>query len=311
MYFPLRLVLTAALAFAPVAAFAAIERVVEKTFSVNGPGVIRVETHGGGIRVETSRDPAVKVTARQTIRAKTEAEADELLKKLELTMEQAGNDVRVVARYERQPAGFRLSGWPPVGVEFVVAVPEAFSADVRTSGGSIVVGDLKGTVTARTSGGGIKVGNVGGSVEARTSGGGITVAAAGGAVDLQTSGGSISAGRIAGPAKLNTSGGNIAIESAANVVTAHTSGGSITAKIAGPVLADCTLSTSGGNVRVTVPAAAAFNLDASASGGGVDAKGLTLTMEKSSRGQLVGAVNGGGPKVKLRTSGGGVVVRTI
>jgi len=94
------------------------------------------------------------------------------------------------------------------------------------------------------------------------------------------------------------------------VVTAHTSGGSITAKIAGPVLADCSLTTSGGNVRVTVSAAAAFNLDASASGGGVAAKGLTLTMEKSSRSQLVGSVNGGGPKVKLRTSGGGVVVRT-
>ncbi len=310
MFTTIRLVSVVALIIAPIVASAAIERVVEKSFQVSGPGRLQVETQGGGVRVETSSDSVVKVSARQIIRAKSDQEADELLKKLELTMEQSGNDVRVVSRYERQPIGFRFGSWPPVNVEFVISVPATFSADLRTSGGRIQVGDLKGDIVARTSGGGIKVGTVGGNVEARTSGGGITVAGAAGSVDLQTSGGNISVGRIAGPAKLGTSGGSIAIESAANVVTAHTSGGSITANIAGPLLADCSLSTSGGNVRVTVGKSAAFRLDASTSGGGVDASGLTLTMDKSSRNHLAGTVNGGGPLLKLRTSGGGVVVRT-
>lgn len=309
MFTSLRLVLVAALSVAPVAASAAIERTVEKSFTVNGAGRLHLETHGGGVRVEPSGDSVVKVSARQTIRASSDSEADDLLKKLELTMEQTDNDVRVVSRYERQPIGFRMGSWPPVKVEFVVSVPANFSADLRTSGGQIVVGDLQGDIVARTSGGGIKIGNVGGKVEARTSGGSIAVAGSGGSVELQTSGGNISAGRIAGPAKLGTSGGSIAIESAANVVTAHTSGGNITANIAGPLLADCSLSTSGGNVRVTVGKAAAFRLDASTSGGGVDASGLTLTMEKSGRNHLGGSVNGGGPLLKLRTSGGGVVVR--
>ncbi len=304
-----RLVLIAALSVVPVVASAAIERVVEKSFTVSGAGRLSVETHGGAVRVETSGDNVVKVKARQTIRASSDREADDLLKKLELTMEQSGNDVRVVSRYERQPVGFRMGSWPPVSVEFVVSVPANFSADLRTSGGGITVGNLQGNVVARTSGGSIKTGTVGGNVEARTSGGSIAVAGSGGSVDLQTSGGNISAGRVAGPAKLGTSGGSIAIESAANVVTASTSGGSITANLAGPLLADCSLSTSGGNVRVTVGKSAAFRLDASASGGGVDASGLTLTMEKSSRNHLAGTVNGGGPLLKLRTSGGGVVVR--
>jgi hypothetical protein len=43
----------------------------------------------------------------------------------------------------------------------------------------------------------------------------------------------------------------------------------------------------------------------------VDASGLTLTLEKggSGRSRLVGAVNGGGPLLKLRTSGGDITVR--
>jgi hypothetical protein len=61
-----------------------------------------------------------------------------------------------------------------------------------------------------------------------------------------------------------------------------------------------------------VDKAAAFRLDASTSGGSVDAEGLTITLEKSSRGrtQLAGAVNGGGALLKLRSSGGDVVVKT-
>jgi hypothetical protein len=64
-------------------------------------------------------------------------------------------------------------------------------------------------------------------------------------------------------------------------------------------------------VSVTVDRQAAFRLDASTSGGGIDATGLTLTLENASRdrGRLAGAVNGGGPLLKLRTSGGGITVR--
>ena len=49
---------------------------------------------------------------------------------------------------------------------------------------------------------------------------------------------------------------------------------------------------------------------ASTSGGSVDAEGLTLTLEKGGRSRLAGNVNGGGPLLKLRTSGGNIEVRT-
>ena len=308
----LHCLLIAGLAFvSTVVAHARIDRVVEKSFSVTSAGVLRVETQGGAIRVAPGNNSAVRITAKQKINASTDAEADELLKKLELTFEQDGNNIRVFAKYERQPSGFRIRSWPPVQVDFEITVPAAFATDLNTSGGSITVGDLSGDADLRTSGGGIKLGKMGGSVDARTSGGSISLDEARGSVELKTSGGNISVGRVTGQADLSTSGGSIKIDSVTSSLRAHTSGGSIRAGINGPLNEECSLSTSGGSVSVTVDKAAAFQLDASTSGGGVDASGLTLTLDKANRNRsrLAGAVNGGGPLLKLRSSGGGISVR--
>ena len=294
-----------------VDAHARIDRIVEKSFSVSGSGVVHVETHGGAIRVLPSDDRVVRVIAKQKINARTEAEADELLKKLELNFDQQGNDVRVQSKYESKPLGFRFRSWPPVQVDFEITVPRTFATDLNTSGGAITVGDLDGKADLRTSGGQIKLGRMGGEVDARTSGGSISLEEARGPVELKTSGGSISVGRVAGPAELSTSGGSIKIDSVVSSLRAHTSGGSIRANISGPLTEECSLSTSGGSVSVTVDKSAAFRLDASTSGGGVDASGLTVAMENVSRNRsrLAGTVNGGGPLLKLRSSGGGISVR--
>src|SRR3954467_11576307 len=110
----------AALAVFTVAAHAKIERTIEKSFAVKGTGTLKVDTQGGEIRISPSNDPVVKITVKEKIRADTDAEADELLKKLELTLEQNGNDVVASAKYERQPSGFHFGSWPPVNVDFVI-----------------------------------------------------------------------------------------------------------------------------------------------------------------------------------------------
>jgi hypothetical protein len=294
------------------AAHARIDRVIEKSFTVSDTGTLNVSTPGGAITVKPSSGGVVKVIARERIRANSEAEADEILRKLELKLEQSGNDVTASAKYESQPMGFHFGSWPPVNVDFEVAVPPQFMSDLHTSGGGITVGDLGGRVKARSSGGSIVLGKIGAMVDAHTSGGSITLESAAGDVTLESSGGNISVGRVDGAANLSTSGGSVKIDSVANTVRARSSGGNVRAGIAGPLKEDCSLSTSGGTVRVTVDKTAAFKLDASTSGGTVDADGVTLTLEKGTHGRnrLVGMVNGGGPLLKLRSSGGDIVVRT-
>lgn len=307
----LRFALGVLLASPFLPASARIDRVVEKTFTVPAAGRLQIETQGGEIRITPSSDRVVRVTARQSIRASTEAEADDLLKPLDLVIEQTGNDVRASAKYDKS-RGFFAGVWPPVKVDFIVSVPADFASELRTSGGAIEVGDMTGKVDARTSGGSIKLATIGAAVDARTSGGSITLTEAHGPVKLETSGGNITVGRVIdGPAELSTSGGGIRIDAVENLVRARTSGGSVQAGITGTLREDCVLSTSGGSVRVAVAKAAAFRLDASTSGGSVDADGLTLTLDggRTGRSRLSGSVNGGGPVLKLRSSGGNIVVR--
>jgi hypothetical protein len=292
---------------------AKIERLVEKTFTVQPGGTLHVETHGGEIRLEPSPDLVVHVTARERIRTDSEADADNLLRKLTLTLEQQGNDVNAIARYEDLTPGFHFGSWPPVQVDFIVQVPASFAADLRTSGGNIAVGDLAGVIDARTSGGNIALGRIGSDVRAATSGGNVSLREGRATVDLRTSGGSISVGRAVGPAELRTSGGSIRIDSAEGTLQAETSGGSVQANLSGAIKGNCDLRTSGGSVHVTVSHTAGFELDAATSGGSVDADGLTITMARGGlrRTALAGTVNGGGPELKLHTSGGSIEVRTI
>jgi DUF4097 and DUF4098 domain-containing protein YvlB len=92
-------------------------------------------------------------------------------------------------------------------------------------------------------------------------------------------------------------------------VKASTSGGPINAVLLSPVPGDVTLSTSGGGVTVKVAEQTAFNLDAETSGGGVSCD-LPVTIQgKKENHRLKGAVNGGGPAVELRSSGGGIRIK--
>ncbi|MFZ5497338.1 MAG: DUF4097 family beta strand repeat-containing protein [Verrucomicrobiota bacterium] len=291
---------------------AKITRTVEKTFSVQPGGRLQASTQGGDIVIHTSDQPQVQVTVRQVIRASTEAEADELLAKLTLKLEQSGNDVTIDSRYERQGPGGWFRNWPPVNVSFEVTVPRQFNLDLGTSGGDITVASLAGEVRARTSGGDLKFDRIDGDLDAGTSGGDITLNEGTARAKLHTSGGDISVDRAGGPTEVSTSGGDISLNSVVRLVRASTSGGDVRAAITGPIREDTMLSTSGGNVDVQVAPDTGFHLDASTSGGDVRADGITITLEKGGVGKhrLVGAVNGGGPRLTLRSSGGDIRVRT-
>lgn len=294
----------------PAAVEAKIVRTVEKTFAVQPGGTFTGSTQGGDIRIVSGDVSEVRVVARQTIRADSEKEADDLLKDLHFRLEQQGNDVLAEAKYDRE-RGFHWKSWPPVTVDYTVTVPRACNLDLTTAGGDIDVGSVQGTVKARTSGGDLKFARIEGDLDARTSGGDIRLEEGTAKARLHTSGGNIVVQRAGGPTAVSTSGGSIELHSVQELLSASTSGGDIRAFITGPIKQDTELATSGGQVVVHVKPGVGFQLDASTSGGEVDAEGLTLKIEKGGMGKskLVGAVNGGGPRLKLRSSGGDIKVR--
>ncbi len=296
----------------PAALEAKITRLVEKTFTVEPGGTFKAATQGGDVRIQTADIKQVRIVAKQVIRADSEQEADELLEKLTLTFDQTGNDVTAEAKYEKRSGGSWFKNWPPVNVSFEVTVPKNFNLNLSTSGGDITAASVQGNVRARTSGGDMKFDRVDGEIDAHTSGGDITLREGTARAKLGTSGGDIEVDRAGGPTEVSTSGGDITINSVAQLISASTSGGDVKATLTEPLKQDAVLSTSGGNVRLRVVKGAGFELDASTSGGDVRAEGLTITISKGGVGKsrLSGSVNGGGPRLKLRSSGGDITVQT-
>lgn len=156
-------------------------------------------------------------------------------------------------------------------VKFKLRVPEKYQLKLDTAGGSIRISDLHGNIDAHTSGGSIKVGNITGQV------------------------------------KLDTSGGSIGVEAVSGPVNAKTSGGSIKVRITEQLTADSELKTSGGSITATIPQNMQIDINARTSGGRVHSD---FEIDGSTKKQYVnGKINGGGPELTLRTSGGSIRIQ--
>jgi len=324
--------------------FADTEDQVRRSIPVNSSNRVVLHADWGAIKVQpgVARLAEVEVSFRGNPRSR--AEFDRMLRDFSLDVTQVGSDIRVSGRFKDGWRSAPLGGWFWEWfnhaqcrenkclayewlrqVEYRVSLPRELSVDLTTSGGSIAVGDLMGEVAARTSGGGLSFGRIGGTVTGntsggsislagsrgkavlRTSGGGISVEDAAGAVEASTSGGSIQVNRASGRVSAHTSGGSVTIRETTGAVDASTSGGSVSAFLSTQPNELCRLSTSGGSINVELARNLRFDVDASTSGGSVSSDFAVPT--SGDRHNLRAAINGGGPLLHLRTSGGGIRIQ--
>ena len=303
-------------------AAADIESAIERQFAVKDGGLLTIDSDLGSIEVTAGASDKVVLTVHQTVDAHSPSTADKYLRDLKLDFNQAGNTVTVTARYKHD--SWLKWNQRRIKLRFVAQVPALFNVDLKTAGGSISVADLQGEVISKTSGGSLKFGQITGPVSGKTSGGSITLAGCKGNAVLSTSGGSINVGRVEGEVQAKTSGGSITIEKSKGSVTASTSGGgikveevygdidaatsggSVSATIQEQPAAPCRLSTSGGSVNVTLAPHIKVDVDASTSGGRVRTDFEMSVQGEISRSHLTGKINGGGPLLRLRTSGGNI-----
>jgi len=164
-------------------------------------------------------------------------------------------------------------GSTSIRVSYKITLPENYNIDVDTSGGSIEIEDLKGKV------------------------------------DAHTSGGSISVEDVEGDVSIKTSGGSLELENIIGKINAKTSGGSIKLKLPNSPIQETRVKTSGGSITAYLAKDVAVNLSAKTSGGRVSSEfSVNGQIEKRS---IKGTINGGGPELALKTSGGSVRVKEI
>ena len=283
----------------------------EETLNVRPGGTLYIDLDRGAVEVNSHDADQVRIDAHATGWAAWAFDFD---------LARSGNDVRL----RGETLGWRF--WPFAPRVYVRAwVPRDYSVDVQTSGGRVVLTDLKGSVVAETSGGAVKATRITGPVDLRTSGGAVraervtgnlSIETSGGRIDIAevegsveaiTSGGAIEIARVTSRVEARTSGGRINVEAAAGQVDVTTSGGPIFASFTGPPAGN--LETSGGAIEVRFPQRAGTALDAETQGGHINIEHpLTVRGERTAH-RVAGVVNDGGAPLRLRTSGGSISIR--
>lgn len=275
-------------------------------FTMNGPGSLDVRTSGGHITVKASESSRVRVEMYVRKNGRDLSPSDTDLDDFEIDISQSGNTVRAIAKRDNGK-GWKFWNNNNLSISFVVYTPREMSTDLKTSGGHIETNGLSGNQKISTSGGHLKLSTLMGTVDARTSGGHIEISDFEGEMKARTSGGHIDVVNSSGSINLRTSGGHIDLERISGTVEASTSGGSINAEIAS-IGQFVDLRTSGGNVNISVPDGLGLDLDLRGSRVRTELKNFSGEVERD---EVEGSVNGGGPKISARTSGGTVRVTFI
>ncbi len=171
----------------------------------------------------------------------------------------------------------------------------------KTMGGKIEVINCDAKIDAKTMGGKIFLIENKGEINLKTLGGNIEIVNNQGNIFVKTAGGNISGNGNSGDLKCSTAGGNVRFFDVTGNIGATTMGGNMSVEMKS-VKDYLWLDTKGGNINVVLPRNQGLNLDIS--GSRIDMPTLQNFVGFKQNGQLQGKINGDGPSVKLKTSGG-------
>lgn len=131
-------------------------------------------------------------------------------------------------------------------------------------------------------------------------------------VDLRTVNGGVRLDGIGGEVRAtSTNGGVQGRVLATSVVDARTTNGGVEIELAGPLAADgrVQLASTNGGVRLKLPAETRADLSARCTNGRVSVSDLPLVVDgEQTRRRVQGTLNGGGARIDLQTTNGGVSV---
>ncbi|MCH6257049.1 DUF4097 domain-containing protein [Puniceicoccaceae bacterium K14] len=254
--------------------------VTEKSFDAAAIRNLEIKTIAGYIKVFGEEREDISITRKATVRNVRESRAKAYLENIETETTIDGETLAISYQLEDKPSSISIS--------LELRLPQNIVTHLKTSGGSIRVEDMDADVTAKTSGGNMTFNQIKANLTARTSGGDIKV------------------DNVSMDANIHTSGGNLSLKNLNGNVTAKTSGGYIEAEILNPITKNSSFKTSGGNIKLKLVEDSAFHLAAQATGGRIHSDFKVDSQVDDKSRSIEGNVNGGGPDLELKTSGGNI-----
>jgi hypothetical protein len=283
------------------AAFAAPSAQAEewnKSYTVSGRAVVRIDTNDGSVQTYTGDTKQVEFHVTYN--------GYEIDKNLHIDSRQDGDSVQITARVNGH-WGFSWGGHNR-GLKIEVHMPKDGDLQVDTGDGSVTTQALNGRVKIHTGDGSVRAEQVSGDVDIDTGDGSITVNGAKGDIRLRTGDGHIDARNLDGKVDAFSGDGHITLDGRLDALTVKTGDGSIDAHIRSGSKLDSgwSIRTGDGSVDVVLPAELQANIEASTNDGHIS-MGIPVTVEGTfSNSQIHGKMNGGGQPLVIHTGDGSI-----
>lgn len=240
-----------------------------RTLTVSGAVDVSVRTGSGDIQIRTGSADRVEIVGR--ISAGRSWDGDVMDPAERVRRVEAAPPIIQEGNVIRigDTQGDRL--YNNVSISYDLVVPANTQISARTGSGDQTIGSVNGAVRAQTGSGSIRIERAGGSLDAQTGSGDVRAASVGGTVRVQTGSGDVEVSQI--------------------------------------VRGDVHVQTGSGDVVLSLPADAAYSLDASTGSGGISTAQPITMQGRIRRNHIQGTVRGGGNQVRVKTGSGSIDIR--
>lgn len=122
--------------------------------------------------------------------------------------------------------------------------------------------------------------------------------------------GDVKVENVQGDLQVSTTNGNVTLLGAAGKIQSSSTNGDLRTDLVAGDDKGVSMETTNGSITLRLANSAKGQLEASTTNGSV-ASELPMTVSKSSKRHLVGALNGGGPKIELETTNGSIKISKL
>lgn len=249
----------------------------QQTYPLQAGGTVTLDNVNGGVTVEAWDRPEVQVVADKEVKANDSETAKKAMQQVQIQVGKSAGKLDIVTKLPKRDNG--LFEWMAgknvnINVKYQIKVPRNAVLDLETVNGGVRLVGTHGKAEVETTNGALEIDGVHGNL------------------DLETTNGSISVVRSAGAVEASTTNGSIEVE--LNEV---------------PDGSDLSFETTNGAVSVRLPRDIRVSLDAATSNGRVTSDFEVEGPDPGkSRRRLSGDINGGGGKLRVRSTNGGVTI---
>lgn len=283
------------------------ETLFDQSYSVSAGQRLVVGVDDMDLDIRTGGGSEARVTV--TAYARDLAFARDVFERMDFEASAGGGDLRVVTRAEDRDYDWRE--WRERGgADFVatITVPRRFDLEVRTGDGDIRIGTIEGVASIQTGDGDVTLEGIAGPrVSLRTGDGDVAAGVVEATeIELRTGDGDLRFDRLVGSVRASTGDGDLALRGVEGDVTASTGDGDVEIDIA----RFDGLSVRTGDGDVVILADPSIRAEVDIEGSDLElGEAFTLTGRLYDH-RLSGTLNGGGPRLSVRTGEGSVTIRS-